>query len=143
MMTNLLKLAERIEAGEANNAEIAIVLRQFPKTSPWIDKNFPQWGVRGSNSVHVVHSDGKTGAYWTTEHYLTSLDAAQAMHENVVPEWKVSHAFWDEERAEFNLTRKERVGDEPTNRYAGGKAKKPAQAYMAAILRAKHAEGES
>ena len=70
---------------------------------------------------------------------LGSVDAAKLVHKAAIPGWKVSHAFWDEQRAVFNLTKIDRVWDETTNRYAGGTAKEPSVAWLVAILRAKGA----
>lgn len=64
-------------------------------------------------------------------HPLDLFDAASLLHEDVAPDWKVSHAFWDNERAVFNLTHKT-----IPHKYAGGEGKEPPQAYTVAILRA-------
>jgi hypothetical protein len=65
-------------------------------------------------------------------HYR-DLNAAKALHEWVLPEWRVTHAFGlvAGEMAKFNLTHNEK-----TSTYVGGKSATPARAWLIAIIKA-------
>jgi hypothetical protein len=62
-----------------------------------------------------------------------SLDAAKELHEAVVPEWRVTHAFGliSGEMATFNLTHNEKIST-----YVSGKSVNPARAWLIAIIEA-------
>tara|TARA_R110000851_G_scaffold115636_1_gene241563 strand:+ start:130 stop:465 length:336 start_codon:yes stop_codon:yes gene_type:complete len=75
------------------------------------------------------------GKHLTTisQAYSGSLDAAKALHEALLPEWRVTHAFGliSGEISKFNLSQ----NDEPS-RYAGASSFNPAHAWLIAILEA-------
>lgn len=65
--------------------------------------------------------------------YKGSLDAAKALHDAVLPEWRVTHAFGltETEVAKFNLTHNEKPAT-----YTSGQSTNPARAWLIAILKA-------
>jgi hypothetical protein len=65
--------------------------------------------------------------------YNGSLDAAKALHEAVLPEWRVTHAFGlvSGEVAKFNLTHNEKPST-----YVSAKSDNPARAWLIAIIKA-------
>jgi hypothetical protein len=62
-----------------------------------------------------------------------SLDAAKALHDAVLPDWRVTHAFGlvSGEVARFNLTHNEKPST-----YVSAKSDSPARAWLIAILNA-------
>jgi hypothetical protein len=65
--------------------------------------------------------------------YYGSLDAAKALHEAVLTEWRVTHAFGliSGEVAKFNLTHNEKPST-----YVRAESSNPARAWLIAILKA-------
>jgi hypothetical protein len=71
--------------------------------------------------------------------YNGSLDAAKALHEAVLPEWRVTHAFGlvAGEMAKFNLTQNDNLTqNEKPLTYVGGKSATPARAWLIAVIKA-------
>jgi hypothetical protein len=69
--------------------------------------------------------------------YNGSLDAAKALHEAVLPDWRVTHAFGlvSGEVTKFNLTHNKKPST-----YVSAKSDSPARAWLIAILTALIAE---
>ena len=104
-MTDLLKLAERVEAGEC-------------------DLDFCQktlWEALGCGPINLLlHCALQDG----------SLNAAKSLHAAVLPGWEWGIEYDDEEQCAY--VRKDTLHI--------GHSSNPATAWVAAILRAKHAE---
>jgi hypothetical protein len=84
------------------------------------------------------HNDRTTwlfGNDWPNVHgaFYGSLDAAKALHEAVLPDWRVTHAFGlvSGEVAKFNLTHNKKPST-----YVSAKSDSPARAWLIAILTA-------
>ena len=69
-----------------------------------------------------------------------SLNAAKALHEAVLPEWRITHAFGliSGEVAKFNLTHNEKPST-----YVSATANNPARAWLIAIIEALIAQEKS
>ena len=124
-MTDLLKLAERVEAGEMPKGIAAkgdIFEDIYQTLYPTLDnKKEADWG-------------------WELRRALKndSLDAAKALHEAVLPGWGW-HIRQDDDGCYASCLYPVYCRVTP----GSATAKTPAAAWVAAILRAKHAEGES
>ena len=137
-MTDLNKLAERVEAGEVTNPEISVALHLPPANAEaWI-KNWNNYEILSATRVVLKHNDGSNGANWAAPNFLRSLDAAKALHNAVLPGWRVA-SMWEDEKAKdrpwwgVKLCRDEPYLMMPS--VLG--APNPAAAWVAAILRAK------
>lgn len=65
---------------------------------------------------------------------LGSLGHAESVYRTMLPGWAVTHAYWNDERATFNLTEYGEIGQ---RKHACGVGGEPAVALMAAVLRAR------
>jgi len=138
-MSDLNEIAGLVEIGEATNCDVDIALRYGkPEFQSWVYNNFPTWRRKGDHTVEIVHTNGSGGLWWKPLNILGSLDAAQALFDAECLGWVVTHAYWDEKRAIFNLTNK----TTSPHIYARGEAPKPSMAFVSAILRAKAMEDE-
>ena len=110
-MTALQELLAKVEAGEECD-------HAFAKVYP----------------VGTMRSD------WLHDAYSGSLDAAKALHEAVLPEWRITHAFGliSGEVAKFNLTHNEKPST-----YVSATANNPARAWLIAIIEALIAQEKS
>lgn len=107
-MNDLLKLAERVEAGEDTTMEDLMLILNKTFDAVW------RWKQQYGNP-------------------LTSQDAAQALHDAVLPGWGVNLEFEDNHAncEVYSIRGKGR-----------GNASAPTAAWVAAILRAKAQENE-
>ena len=110
-MTDLLKLAERVEAGETSVVLQYALTREFGNESDLIES-----AINGS------------------------LDAAKTLHDAVLPGWIYTINWY---RPTMKLSAEVYVAETGgTEKDFRGASETPAAAWVAAILRAKHAEGE-
>lgn len=124
-MTDLLKLAERVEAGET-------------ATSKFIDDLAVPFGYRPSEFMsdyrrfHLVRNSIRKALNG-------SLDSAKALHEAVLPGWWYGlMTYPDKGVSRWNVG----PGGDLNDVYSGEATSQPAS-WVAAILRAKHADGTS
>ena len=95
----LQDLRDMVAAGKLSprrlDAEIDAVLRRgtakMRKAAPWAYNNFPTWQAKESaGCCEVVHTSGDGGLWWESDRFTTSLDAAKALHDAVLPDYAVS-----------------------------------------------------
>ena len=117
-MTDLLELASKVEAGKGNQI-ITYILVALGVPSRWGTREHDVLGM----TVPKIIADN-------------SLDAAQAMHDAVLPgrDWQVRRVGTGDGNCfhECHIPRKKELG------WHTGKASSPATAWFAAILRAVH-----
>jgi hypothetical protein len=85
-------------------------------------------------AVFGVFGPPNQGNTWMAyKAYNGDLNAAKELHEAVVPEWRVTHAFGliSGEMATFNLTHNEKIST-----YVSAKSVNPARAWLIAIIEA-------
>lgn len=107
----LKELLANVEAGEAAG-------KFGPIMSNW-------WG--GDSQIDAMRA------------YNGSLDAAKALHDDVLPGWTTTHAHGHRFNWSWNLTKIENSG----KRYACAESTTPARAWLCAILKALIAQEES
>ena len=112
-MTDLLKLAERVEAGDMAHKLVNQI------TSALYDNNF------NSHHLSLVNNATRNG----------SLDSAQALHDAVLPGWS-----WEISEVSTGHVCTVWSGLAMGEQYEG-QSKSSAAAWVSAILRAKHSEG--
>ena len=89
----LAELIAKVEAGKipsrALDAEVDAVLRigtpKMQKEARWAYTNFPNWSAKEGKPGYCQTDPG--GLWWESQKFTTSLDAAKALHEAVLPEW--------------------------------------------------------
>ena len=113
-LRKLLDRCERAEGGERElDAEIDALLRiGTPKMEPWAWANFPVWRPARNGSVEVVHSDGSGGLNWQSQEFTTSIDAAVALVDRVLPRWGRS-IYWN--NCQGSLARVEDIANEQSS----------------------------
>ena len=124
--TDLLKLAERVEAGETvRDTEIVKALALSPKLGGMVALFSAQL------IVGAIFDEGEIPAGFS---FIRHLDAAKALHDAVLPGWDI---VLDLDSATYNYCCVSTLGGEGT-----ATALTPAAAWVAATLRAKAGEGD-
>lgn len=136
-MDNLLELADRIETGEATNANIIRVLQLIPP-HPCDERSFKEHMERHDyGTAWIAHR-----SFWhesNAPNYLTSLDAARALHDAVLPPDR--YITIDQNSSGYSVYITEYTEEAPVC-IGDGRVERdnPAAAWVAAILRAKAEE---
>jgi len=91
----------------------------------------PTWSELNNAGI-AMNSHGQNRAGFAWDAYNGSLDAAKALHDAVLPVWRVSHAWGSGDKWVWNLTKSN--PDQPD--YSAGECENPARAWILAILEA-------
>lgn len=135
-MTDLMELAKRVEAGDADNSDIAVALRVVPSdAADWAKDWEGPFRRLSKTKVCLVHSDGTNGVNWTVPRFKTSLDAAKSLHDAVLPGWHVRLSNRGDKDGDARISETSENG---VPEHYGYSSNGTAAAWVAAILRAKN-----
>lgn len=137
---SLKDLLARVEAATGGDRELDALIASHFRVGPDDEPDWlKRWGGefrphhKFPGSVTAMHSDGSTGVHWKSERYTTSLDAALALVERVLPE--ANCVGFDKIPGEISAyVSRNFVGD--GHWYQDATSHTPALALIAALLRA-------
>ncbi|MDX3973243.1 hypothetical protein [Shinella sp.] len=144
-MTDLSSLIESLEKATAPDrwldAKIDAALRIGSEKMrqpgcEWAWTNFPTWAhhTHARGMCGVQHDNGDLGLVWDSQPFSSSIDAAVALAERVLPGWTIASIGQDDRKGWHAELRKGHATSYSTVELAG--APTPAIALLLATLRA-------